>query len=112
MRVLCLSFVAIVAAHSAIAETTPPEAPAPRSIECIAAFEIMDRAAPNWTQQDSVLTAWQGWEGQALRLVDRANVDFGTQINREMTSLAASTVEQPELLSERALRCVAEAPPV
>lgn len=109
MRSLVLASAALITTAGVNAQT---EAPAPRSVECIAAFEIMDRAAPSWTKQQSVQTAWQGWEGQALRLMDRANVDFGTQINREMTALAAKTVEQPDLLSKRAIQCVAEAPAI
>ena len=109
MRSLVIVAAALIITAGVSAQT---EAPAPRSVECIAAFEIMDRAAPSWTRQQSVQTAWQGWEGQALRLMDRANVDFGTQINREMTALAANTDEQPELLSKRALECVADAPAI
>ena len=83
---------------------------APRSVECIAAFELMDRAAPNWTQQSSVQVAWQGWEIEAVRLTRRTNVDFGTQINREMTALADRTSSDPNTLSRRAVQYVADAP--
>lgn len=102
--------VALATAISAQAESWHDKAPAPRSVECVAVFELMDRAAPNWTRQVSVQSAWQSWQGEAVRLSSRAQVDFGTQISREMTSLADQLTLDPNVLSRRALQCVADAP--
>jgi len=102
--------ITIAASLMASAAAYAGNGPAPRSVECIAAFELMDRAAPNWTQQASVQVAWQGWEIEAVRLTRRTNVDFGTQINREMTTLADRTSSDPNTLSRRAVQCVADAP--
>ena len=104
--------ITIAASLIASAAAYADSAPAPRSVECIAAFELMERAAPNWTRQTSVQVAWQGWETEAVRLTRRTNVDFGTQINREMTALADRTSSDPNTLSRRAVQCVADAPAI
>ncbi len=83
---------------------------APRSVECVAAFELMQRAAPDWTRQTSVQTAWQNWQTEAIDLTLRKHVDFDTQVSREMTALADQLALDPNTLSRRALNCVADAP--
>ncbi|MEM8617004.1 MAG: hypothetical protein AAGF20_08725 [Pseudomonadota bacterium] len=83
---------------------------APRAIQCVALFEIMDRAAPNWVAQASVQTAWQKWEKAALTLSHRHGVDFGEQVNQEMVKLADDAVSHPGRLSARAVACIADGP--
>lgn len=84
-------------------------APAPRAVQCVSVFEIMDRAAPTWMSQPSVQQAKQIWQSQAKRLTDQAEVDLGTQLNREMVRLADLSAQSPDTLSEIAVNCLAEA---
>lgn len=83
--------------------------PAPRAVQCVSVFEIMDRAAPNWMLQKNVQAAKRAWQAEARALSRRAEVDFGTQINREMVRLADLSAQKPDTLSKLALNCFAEA---
>ena len=109
-KILFFMMSAMAVLGSAQAESGLTAAPAPQSIECVAAFELMNRAAPNWTRQTNVQIAWQGWQGQATRLARSTDVDYGTQINRAMTTLADQLTLDPNLLSRRVMQCVADIP--
>lgn len=83
--------------------------PAPRAVQCVSVFEIMDRAAPNWMAQKNVQAAKQAWQAEAQALSNDTEVDFGTQINREMVRLADVSAQNPDITSKLALNCLAEA---
>ncbi|MEO1642067.1 MAG: hypothetical protein AAFR74_01940 [Pseudomonadota bacterium] len=106
MKTLALSAAILAATLMANAEQ---QAPAPRAVECVSVFEIMRRAAPNWMKQTRVQAAKQAWQIDAQNLSRKAEVDFGTQINREMTRLADISAQSPDTLSKLALNCFAEA---
>lgn len=91
--------------------TADPEtsAPAPRAVQCVSVFEIMDRAAPKWMAQPSVQQAQRSWQDQAERLSVQSEVDYGTQLNREMVRLANLSAQNPDSLSALAVNCLAEA---
>jgi hypothetical protein len=110
MRILSLVLLATTTATAANAGTPVRNGPSPQSISCVAAFELMHRAAPNWTRQPAVQQAWQSWEGIALDLTSQARVDFGEQVQREMETLANQTQSTPNALSQSAMKCIADAP--
>lgn len=110
MRTLMLTSLVLAMATSVNAQILNGAAPAPRSVQCVAAFELMQRAAPNWATQVSVQHAWTAWSQQAAQLSQTGGVDYGTQVNREMTDLAERLPNEAQLLSSRAMQCVADAP--
>jgi len=109
-KMTALIAITVATLNTAHAQRWQDQAPAPRSVECVAAFELMQRAAPDWSRQASVQAAWQGWQTEAIKLSQRAQVDFDTQISREMTALAGLLTLDPNTLSRHALNCVADAP--
>lgn len=110
MRILFFALLATATAMSANANSPVRSGPSPQSFSCVAAFELMHRAAPNWARQSAVQDAWQSWEGIALNLSAQAKVDFGEQVQREMETLANQTQTSPNALSQNAMKCIADAP--
>lgn len=87
-----------------------PDAPAPRAIECSAAFELMSRAAPRWSSEPAVREARAAWAGHVNVVSRQAGVDARTQVNQEMSRIAEATVSNPQILSALAMQCIADAP--
>lgn len=106
MKLLICLAIGLSVTATATADT---EAPAPRAVQCVSVFEIMDRAAPNWMAQPSVQLAKRSWQDQAEMLSVQNEVDYGTQLNREMVRLADASSENPDILANIALNCLAEA---
>ncbi|MEM1086703.1 MAG: hypothetical protein AAGH90_03170 [Pseudomonadota bacterium] len=106
MKILSLAAASLTISLSAYGQTT---APAPRAVQCVSVFEIMDRAAPSWSAQTEVQRARLTWRSSATHLAQRTGVDYGTQVNREMTRLADLSAKRPNILSGLALECLAEA---
>ena len=106
MKPVVLGALFVAAAFQANAD---PVATAPRAGQGVSGVEIQPRAAPNWMSQSEVTKAQTLWQRSAERLTGRLDVDFGTQINREMTRLADLSARDPQMISELALECVAEA---
>lgn len=112
MRILVSGFIASLMAMPAVASTPETQTQSPQSIQCVAAFELMHRAAPNWTRQPAAQDAWQSWDSIAQDLTAQAKVSLNEQVQREMETLANKTTTAPEKLSRTAIKCVAEAPKI
>lgn len=112
MRILISILTAAATASAAFASTPATARQTPQSIQCVAAFELMHRAAPNWTRQSTAQSAWQSWDSIARDLTSQAQVDLNEQVQREMETLANQTATVPEKLSQTAIKCVADAPQI
>lgn len=86
------------------------QSPAPRSIQCSAALELMARAAPRWSAQPVAQEARYFWRGEAQRLAQAAGRDTNTEIGQEMGLLAEQAVSNPDALSNRATLCISDVP--
>lgn len=100
---------ALLALPSLSIASASEDSPAPRAVQCVSVFEIMDRAAPNWMKQPAVQEAYQAWAAKGSEIAAQSDVDFGTQINLEMIRLADISAQSPDTLSQLAINCLAEA---
>ena len=89
-----------------------PIDPAPRAIQCSAAFELMSRAATQWSQQADVIDARLAWADYVNAISTQNGADAGEQVANEMRLLADTLVDDPSGLAALAVRCVADAPPM
>lgn len=106
---LLLGMLSPLATAQSIAQQAESQ-PAPRAIQCAAALELMARAAPSWSSQDAAIEARTVWYQEARVLASVLGHSADKQISQEMTLLAEVAVERPNLLSDMALSCVADAP--
>ena len=97
-----------VAAHSDSIETEID--PAPRAIQCSAAFELMSRAAVQWSQQADVIDARLAWAGYVNSISLENGADAGEQVSNEMTLMAETLADDPSDLAQLAVNCVVDAP--
>ena len=97
-----------VAAHSEEADSVID--PAPRAIQCSAAFELMSRAAPQWSEQADVVNARLLWTDYVNALADGNGANAQEQVANEMGFMAESLAEDPSELARLATQCVADAP--
>ena len=104
----CLSAFAAGLAWGAVAEAEISE-PAPRSVQCSAAFELMQRAAPDWASQHTVQSAREFWRADLGQLAARAGLDAETQIASEMVDMAEASISNPGIITDTAMQCVGDA---
>ena len=97
-----------VAAHSEVNDTEID--PAPRAIQCSAAFELMSRAAVQWSQQADVISARLAWADYVNSISQENGADAGEQVSNEMNLMAATLADHPSELAELAVKCVVDAP--
>ena len=97
-----------VAAHSEATEADID--PAPRAIQCSAAFELMSRAAVQWSQQTDVMDARLAWAEYVNQIAQDNGADAGEQVSNEMDLLASTLADNPSELAELAVNCVVDAP--
>lgn len=104
----CLSAFTAGLGWGAMAEAEISE-PAPRSVQCSAAFELMQRAAPEWSGQYVVQSAREFWRTDLGTLVARAGLDAETQIASEMVDMAEASIANPGVITDTAMQCVGDA---
>jgi len=97
-------------AHADSAGTDTYE-PAPRAIQCSAAFELMVQAAPAWSAQAPVIKARTAWAQHVNAISTAHNALPNEQVNQEMTLIADALAVDPSHLTDMAASCVADAPP-
>ena len=97
-----------VAAHSEGIEIEID--PAPRAIQCSAAFELMSRAAVQWSQQADVINARLAWAEYVNAISLENGADAGEQVSNEMNLMAETLADAPSELAELAVNCVVDAP--
>lgn len=111
--VFMLTFFWLGTAYALAAHSEAPAVhsdPAPRAIQCSAAFELMSRAATQWSQQEQVVNARLAW-AEYVNSISRLNgADAGEQVENEMNVIAASLTEDPSKLSDLAVNCIVDAP--
>ncbi len=97
-----------VAAHGESVESQSSDAP--RAIQCSAAFELMSRAAVQWSQQTDVVNARLAWANYVNSISLENDADAGEQVANEMSLIADTLADNPSRLAELAVLCVADAP--
>ena len=111
--VFMLAFFWLGAAYALAAHSEPRDPqiePAPRAIQCSAAFELMSRAATEWSQQSDVVEARMAWANYVNAISLENGADAGEQVENEMHFIAASLVDDPAKVTDLAVACVIDAP--
>ncbi|MEM9053782.1 MAG: hypothetical protein AAGB16_00525 [Pseudomonadota bacterium] len=108
MRLCFISVLALLTAGTVQATERDPIPP--QSIECVAVFELMQRAAPSWSDQYTVQAARRSWHGIARDLAEQTEVNLVEQVQERMLELADLTALAPQRLSDKAMACIADAP--
>lgn len=85
--------------------------PAPRAVQCSAAFELMAQAAPSWSSQTPVIEARAAWASHVNTISSDHGAAPREQVNREMALMADALANAPSDLADLAAACVADAPP-
>ena len=107
----CVAAFSAGVAWGCVAEASEAaSAPAPQAVTCTAAFDLMDRVAPNWTKEADVIKARTFWRSNLTTLVARTGSDAHTQVSQEMQTLANISASDPGVFSRTAVQCVADAP--
>lgn len=104
---VCFSGGVTYGVMSAEAQTMEP---APKAVQCSAAFQIMKRVSTRFAEQPHVEEASTAWTNKLVHLAKSENTSAKVQLTREMQVMANAAVEDPTIISDIAMQCIADAP--